>query len=483
MAFRSRATAALTLTGALLAVVLAFAGGQAEAAGTTRAATPADTVSPTATPSPSPSPSPSSSPLDTITITSDPGNYVMSAANPTPALSGTITELAPGSTTPMPYTGQIIIDDSVYGNISVTTGTDGSYEYQPSDPVAGETITVEVPATATNMAAAAPPVVLSAQLTLTAKLSASEVRYGTAVTVSGTVSSYAAGGESPLSGQLVQVYAGGGQLATSTETGSAGTFSAALPREATSLEWTVQTGGGPYTMATATLPMTVDLPTVITGFKAALSSFPTWLVSYQGCLGLASGTPGFVPSLAGLTIQYATSPHGPWHALGTVPATQRSYVCGDDGRTFAGKLPGHLSKAYYRAVYAGSTVSPDALGAETGYLSSVSATSRSWLYSDRFIDLKVSPRTVREGGKVTMSGKLEYNNGHKWLTVGRQTVYLIFRPTGSKTWYWIVKVTTNSKGEFTGTSPAPVSATWAAEFQGDTTLLATMSSTVNVRVK
>ena len=482
MLFRSRAIAALTLTVALPALVLALAAGSARAVVGTVAAPTVTAATGVASPAATPSPSSSSSTLATITITPDSDNYVISAANPTPVLSGTVTELAPGATSATPYASQsIIVDDSVNGDISLTTGADGSYSYPVSDPVPGQTITVEVPATATSMAAAAPPVTLSAQLTLTAKLSASEVKYGTTVTVSGTVESYAAGGDTPLSGQTVQVYAGGGELAVSTPTGANGTFSTVLPREATSLEWTVETGGGPYTTATATLPMTVDLPTVVTGFKATLNPF--WQVSYQGCLGLATGTPGYVPSLAGLTIQYAAGPHGPWHSLGKVPSTQRSYVCGDDGRTFSGVLPGLLSNAYYRAVYAGSAVSADMLGAGTGYLSSVSATIQSWRYIDRITGFKVTPHSVRKGGKLTVSGRLQYHPASKWLNLSRRTVLIILRPAGSKTWYWIRQVSTNSKGDFTATFPDPVSATWAAEFLGAKNLLATMSPTVGVPLK
>jgi hypothetical protein len=478
MLFRSRATAALVLTAALLAGVLALADGPAGAAGTAWAA-PATTPADTASPTPTPTPSPSSSPLAAITIAPSPGNYVLSAANPAPVISGTITELAPGATA-APYADQaIVIDDSVAGDSSLLTSSTGGYSYQPSDPVPGETITVEVPATATNSAAAAPPVRLSAQLLLTAKLSASEVRYGTTVTVSGTVTGYASGGDAPLSGQAVQVYATGGLLAATTQTSAKGTFAAVLPREASSLSWTVQTGGGPYTTATDTLPMTVDLPTVITGFKATLNPF--WQVSYQGCLGLAPGTPGYVPSLSGLTIQYAASTRGPWHTLGKVPTGQRSYVCGDDGRTFTGVLPALLASAYYRAVYAGSAHGSGAQSA--GYLSSASGTVRSWRYTDRITDFKVTPHTVRQGGKLTISGKLQYHPVRTWLNLTRRTVLIILRPAGSKTWYWILQATTNSKGDFTVTFADPLSATWAAEYLGGKNLLAAMSPTVSVPVK
>jgi len=455
MLFRSLATAALMLTAAT-------------------AATPAAMASPSA----------SSASLAAIAITPVTGNYVISAANPSPLISGTVTELAPGATTPAPYADQtVVIEDSVNGEIDLETTSTGFYSYQPNDPAPGETITVQVPASATNEAAAAPTVTLSAQVLLTAKLSASEVRYGATVSVSGSVVSYAAGsGDRPLAGEPVQVYATGGQLAATTTTTASGTFTTALPREPAGLSWTVQTGGGPdLATATAMLPMTVDLPTAVTGFKATLS--PLWQVSFQGCLGLVPGTPGYVPSLAGLTVQYAASARGPWHALGRVPTAQRSYVCGDDGRTFSGALPGRLNDAYYRVVYAGGAASAGSGGAPTGYLPSVSGTVHSVMRLDRITGFKVTPRAVRRHGKLTVSGKLQYYSGKKWLDLSKQSVLVILRPAGSKSWYWIARAKTNARGDFTVTFTDPVSATWAAEYLGDKTNLATVSPMLGVTVR
>lgn len=58
---------------------------------------------------------------------------------------------------------------------------------------------------------------------------------------------------------------------------------------------------------------------------------------------------------------------------------------------------------------------------------------------------------------------------------------------GNGTWYWIVKVKTNSKGQFSATFKDPVSATWEAVFEGNNNKgvghLSAVSAEVYVRLK
>jgi hypothetical protein len=61
-------------------------------------------------------------------------------------------------------------------------------------------------------------------------------------------------------------------------------------------------------------------------------------------------------------------------------------------------------------------------------------------------------------------------------------VYVILRPKGSSTWYYIVSATTNSQGRFSATFTDPVTATWSAEFFGNSTHLATLAATAFVTV-
>jgi hypothetical protein len=316
---------------------------------------------------------------DTPRIAPAAGNYVISGTNKHPLLAGTITELAPGATTPVPYANQpIVLADSVEGTISLTTSSAGAYLEALPKPVAGETITAETPSTATTQAAKAPPVKLTVR-------------------------------------------------------------------------------------------------TVITGFGATLN--PYWQVSWHGCLGLAPGTPGLVPPLAGLTIQYAAHPRGPWHTLAPV-AAQRGAACGNDGRRFTGVLPARLSNAYYRASYPGTASQKNG-----GDLSSVSAAVHSWKYVARIIHFAVSKRTVPSGGKLTVSGRLQYYTGRTWQGLPHRVVQAILLPAHSRTWYWIVRVATNAKGNFSATFTDPVTATWSAEYLGDKTHLAAVGAMISVTVK
>jgi hypothetical protein len=103
---------------------------------------------------------------DTPQITPSAGDYVLSFVNRHPVLAGTVSELAPGATPgaaeATPYAGQpLVLDDPDEGAITLTTSSTGAYSETLPHPVAGETITVTVPGTATTAAGAAAPVTLS----------------------------------------------------------------------------------------------------------------------------------------------------------------------------------------------------------------------------------------------------------------------------------------------------------------------------------
>jgi hypothetical protein len=411
-------------------------------------------------------------------------NTVLSHDNQDPAVTGTVTVLDPGATAATPYAGQpvtLVTSAPAQGSVTENTDSNGAFSFTLVSPQPGETLHVEVPASATVAAGQTPTTTLSArsdQVQMSASLSAGTVTYGGKVSVRGTVS-YApgAGGFVPLPGQSVRIsdQAGGTTTVVGTAvTDGKGGFTAALPKVATSVHWVLQASGPYLNTATSTLPMRVNLPTAVTGFTATLSQF--WQVSFRGCLGLQAHVPGSVPSLAGLTIQYSIRPGGPWHTLGTV-AKQTSYACGNGGRTFSGTLPAQVNYAYYRAVYAGGT---DQAG--TGYLRSASGTMLAWKYDDRIISFAVSKRVVSKGGKLTVSGRLQYYSS-KWRNYAGQQVLVILRPQGSKTWYYIAIPKTNSAGFFSATFTDPVSATWSAEYLGSSTHLAAVAGTIYVRLQ
>jgi hypothetical protein len=95
----------------------------------------------------------------------------------------------------------------------------------------------------------------------------------------------------------------------------------------------------------------------------------------------------------------------------------------------------------------------------------------------------VSPTVVNLNGKVTVKGQLEYYDGG-WHAFKNQVIYIIFRRKGTSTWYWAVKVTTSSSGRFTATvKDFEGSATWDADYEGNSTHLSTSPAGVYVRVR
>ena len=93
---------------------------------------------------------------------------------------------------------------------------------------------------------------------------------------------------------------------------------------------------------------------------------------------------------------------------------------------------------------------------------------------------------MNAGGKLTISGMLQYYYSG-WHNYSGQTIWIDLRPKGNATWYWLVKVKTNSKGQFSATFTDPVSATWQAVFEGNNNNgvghLSAGSSEVYVRLK
>jgi hypothetical protein len=256
-------------------------------------------------------------------------------------------------------------------------------------------------------------------------------------------------------------------------TNGAGAYSEALPKPVAGETITVEILPTATIAAARAKTVTLTVHTAITGFAATLN--PYRQLSFRGCLGLASGTPGAAASLTGLIIAYSAGPHGPWHTLGAV-ARPGGAACGNKGRTFSGGLPARLSGAYYRASYPGSAAErPD-----TGDLPSVSAVVHAWEYVTRITHFAVSRRTVTRGGKLTTSGRLQYAAGGRWHDLPHKVVQIILLPRGSRIWYWIARVSTSATGYFSATFVDPVTATWSAEYLGDSSHLATVGAMIGV---
>jgi hypothetical protein len=305
--------------------------------------------------------------------------------------------------------------------------------------------------------------------------------YGKPATVTGTLNYTAGSASTPDAGQQVWVsttQSSAGALAKGTTTASGG-FSITLPERAAGGTLYVGSAGTANLAGVVTpLALKVVHPTAISSFKASLNQ--GWRLSVSGCLGFPAGDKTErIAHTTGLTVQYA-SPGGSWKKLGVISASESDQVCGTGGIKFSGTFAAPENYADYRVVYAGTT------GA-TSYAASTGGAVLAWRYADRITGFKVSPTVVNAGGKLTIKGTLQYYYSG-WHNYGGQTIVVYLHPQGSNpTWYWMVKVKTNSKGQFSTTFKDPVSATWQAVFGGNNSNgvghLSTGSPEVYVRLK
>ena len=401
-------------------------------------------------------------------------------------LSGTVSLTYPDGTADTDYTGvSVLIMGNIAGAVTIPIASDGTFSDPSFAPAASETIAATVAGTGVeaSMSGSVALTVINTTPTLKLKVNPVTETYGKSATVTGTVT-YASGSSSqPLADQEIWISgqeSGGWNSPVATgKTGANGTFSIQVPAEQKGTTLYVGTLNLPDLTAVET-PLEVDVvnPTVISSFKVSLNQY--WNLSVSGCLGFSSGNKAQTFSrTSGLTVQYKSVPNGPWKNLFTISGNEADTRCGTGGIKFTGSYFAPQNYAYYRVVYAGTK------GA-TSYAATTSGAVLAWRYADRITGYKVSPSVVNAGGKLTIKGTLQYYYSG-WHNYSGQTIWIYLRPKGSSTWYWMVKVKTNSKGQFTATFKDPVSATWEADFEGNNSNgvghLAAASPDVYVRLK
>jgi hypothetical protein len=339
--------------------------------------------------------------------------------------------------------------------------SDGSYS-DPDFPVsASENIEAVFAGTATIGSGVSEPVALTVDTpppSGTLKVNPVTETYGKAVAVTGTLTS----GSTPLAGQTVWVGTTGFSdtpLATGT-TSASGAFSVTLPEQAAggTLYVGATDSSGASEATTVQVALKVVHPTTISSFKTTLNQY--WGLSVSGCLGFpASDKTEKITRTSGLTVEYASA-GGSWKKLATINANEADHACGTGGIEFTGSYTAPENYADYRVVYAGTT------GA-TSFAATNGNSVLAWRYDDRITDYKISPTTVNAGGKLTISGVLQYWYSG-WHNYSGQTIVIYLHPKSSNpTWYWLVKIKTNAKGQFSTTFKDPVSATWQAAFEGN----------------
>jgi hypothetical protein len=330
-------------------------------------------------------------------------------------------------------------------------------------PSASESVDAEVTGTAVESSVSLPVAFTVTSATPTMSLTVNSVTetYGKPVTVTGTLTYTSGSASGPVADRAVWVSRSNkdsvGALATAVTTNN-GSFT---------LQLATPTGGPLYVgsfsepdLPAVVVPLTLKVvhPTVISSFKTTLNQY--WRLSVSGCLGLPAGDTSAFEDTSGLTVEWGSSPTGPWKKLGVINGNESYQRCGTGGVKFTGSYAAPLNYAYYRVVYAG------AAGA-TSYAATNGNAVLAWRYDDRITAYKVSPTTVNAGGKLTIKGTLQYWYGG-YHNYGGQTIVIYLHPKGSNpTWYWLVKVKTNAKGQFVATFKDPVSATWQAVFEGN----------------
>jgi hypothetical protein len=408
---------------------------------------------------------------------SDVGSFNFFATSEVGLQASPTTLSSPGGSTAL--TGQLVLsnpdgsaDTDYPAGASVTiqsggttlatlpVGSDGSYSDPDFTVSASESIEAVFAGTATIGSSTSAAVPLTVDSTPSGSLKVNPVTetYGKTVAVTGTLTS----GSTPLAGQTIWVNTTGFSdtaIATGT-TNANGAFSVTLPQQAAG--GTLYVGATSSTDApeatTVQVALKVVHPTAESGLKVTLNQY--WGLSVSGCIGFLVGDKTEkITHTTGLTVEYA-SPGGTWRKLAAINGNEADHACGTGGIEFTGSFTAPENYAYYKVVYAGTT-GATSFAANNGY--SVLA----WRYVDRITDYKISPTTVNAGGKLTISGVLQYYYSG-WHNYSGQTIVIYLHPKGSNpTWYWLVKIKTNAKGQFSTTFKDPVSATWQAAFEGN----------------
>jgi hypothetical protein len=422
----------------------------------------------------------------TVTLSASP--TTLTYLQPTATLSGTVTGTWPDGTTG-PLAGQTVQFSSTGASVSnAVTGSSGDFSVQVPEG-GGGTIVASVSGP-TLADASSPSVTVTASTApteITDNVSTTTASYGQTVTVTGTLTYNPGTGFVPLTGMTVDVDVPGSPAFSAPVSDQSGSFSTTftiLQPGAVTVNFNEgQTPDSGYPLlasATATsASISLTYPTSITQFSAGVNSFGQ--LSVRGCLNIA-GVPAVDELYLGsaMTIQYATSPAGPWTRLGTVPLGQATtgdgLSCGvtEAVGVFGGTLQVKLASAYYRAYFGGQT--------DQDYGSSTSSPVLAAKTLTEITGLRVSATRVAKGARITFTGKLlQYTSG--WKAYGHQTILIVYRKPGSKTFYWIVKATTNSAGDFRATVKDTFTASWSADYEGNASHYACGAKLIKVTVR
>jgi len=419
-----------------------------------------------------------------VTATATPS--VLTYNETTTTISGQVTGDVPGSSYPEPvglagvpvYVNLVNGDAGPWDEQIGTTESDGSFSGSVQLPSADGEYTVTVGATATMDAG-------GTSLATTWEADAVEL---TGVTVTPQDFTYGANGVAtvtgtldyqdsvtgwqPLAGETIVMDAGPSDVQYITSNAK-GQFTWTFTPDTDGTGWSIEAGGGNLLgVAQASGTVFDAVPVSLSSFSATLS--PEAEVTAHACAVVSA--PGFTAPQSYLDVQYASKPGGPWTYLGRVHLDQSqapSSCAGSTRSYFSGTVRARLASAYYRVFLPGST-SFQAHGSMSVHLSK---------YLTRIISVSVSPRSVAHGGRMTVHGRLQQYKDGRWRDFAHQQVLIVVKPKGSKVWYWLRKVKTNSSGYFSSRFVDPVSGDWTAAYDGSRTDFASSGSIHYVTLK
>jgi hypothetical protein len=362
---------------------------------------------------------------------------------------------------------------------NATADSTGDFSVTEVTGVPGDHYSASVGATATTLPATAPSDTLDvpqyAQTSITA--TAKPAAYGTQ-SVTGQLTYEAPSGFTPVDAPAgVPVTATAGPHTVSTTTGTNGDFILDLPAITGTTTWLISSeandlGSTPFLAGTEYSLIATQLWPVQITFSAGLDKDGQLTVA--GCMAPTIGQrpPGDDPAIE---FEWRSRGSGPWHDFGGPSTFTGEAGCAGFGFIASGAPP--APSAYYRAYFPGDNVYASAASASTG---------RVWSYPTRFQEFRATPRSVKAGHKVTISGILQYQAGSKWLTYGHEPVVVLFASTRhAKTWYYLLGhefARTNSKGAFSWTSTDTTTDYWKVLYAGNDRHFAVTARPIPVRV-
>ena len=273
----------------------------------------------------------------------------------------------------------------------------------------------------------------------------------------------------------VQITATAGPHKVSTTTGTDGNFSLALPAITGTTTWLISSEANdldstPFLAGTEYSVDGTQLWPVKISFSASLNK--SGQLTVEACMSptISQRPPADDPTM---DFYWRSRRSAKWQWLGSSSITISQQGCAGFSFIASGAPP--APSAYYQARFRGDNVYAHAVSASTG---------RVWSYPTRFHEFRASPRSVKAGHKVTISGILQYQAGSKWLAYGHEPIVMLFSPSRNGQYYHPVgeSVRTNRKGVFSWTFTDTTTDYWKVYYAGNDRHFAVTARPILVRV-